>query len=150
MRLWCLSHRRPANMKYGSRRSVRLKIRHLAPVDGCACAFEDWVYGGWKVPWFHEMARRHILEGMELVFCDLGWWKTQSIQRKPPTLDGRPLPCHLQMPAIEPGPERWQVRIFIPALSKPVNVQGWTNGPIETKAGNTKIHIFPSTESINN
>ena len=60
MRSWYLSHRRPAkaqasmriravspepslfaHMKYGSRRRVRPKIRHLAPLDGCACAFED-------------------------------------------------------------------------------------------------------------
>ena len=70
MRLWYLSHRWPAkakvslricavlpepllftDMKYGSRRRVRPKIRrHLAPLDVCACAFEEWVYGGWKVP----------------------------------------------------------------------------------------------------
>ena len=69
MRLWYLSHRRPAkvqaslriravspetslfaHMKYGSRRRVRPKIRHLAPLDGCACAFEEWVYGGQKLP----------------------------------------------------------------------------------------------------
>ena len=25
-------------------------IRHLARLDGCACAFEERVYGGWKVP----------------------------------------------------------------------------------------------------
>ena len=25
-------------------------IRHLAPPDGCACAFEEWVYEGRKVP----------------------------------------------------------------------------------------------------
>ena len=54
MRLWYLSHRRPAkaslliravspepspfaHMKYGSRRRFRPKIRHLAPLDGCAC-----------------------------------------------------------------------------------------------------------------
>ena len=67
MRFWYLSHRRPAKdqaslrirpvspepsllaqMKYGSRRKVRPKIRHLAPLDGCACAFEKWVYGGRK------------------------------------------------------------------------------------------------------
>ena len=61
MRLWYLSHWRPAkaqailriravsqepllfaHMKYGSRRRVRPKIRHLAPLDGCACArFEN-------------------------------------------------------------------------------------------------------------
>ena len=65
MRLWYLSHRRPAkaqaslririvspgsslfaHMKYASRRRVRPKIRHLAPLDGCACAFEGWVFGG--------------------------------------------------------------------------------------------------------
>ena len=76
MRLWYLSHRRPAkaqaslriravsqepslfaNMKYGSWRRVRPKIRHLAPLDGCACAFEEWVHGGWKVPYSHDMAQ---------------------------------------------------------------------------------------------
>ena len=51
-------------MKYGSRRRVQPKIRPLAPLDGCACAFEEWVYGGRKkchnlmswpksvLPWF--------------------------------------------------------------------------------------------------
>ena len=53
MRLWYLIlHRRPAkaqvtehslfaHMKYGIRRRVHPKIRHLAPLDGCACAFEN-------------------------------------------------------------------------------------------------------------
>ena len=69
MRLWYLSHRWPAkaqaslricavlpepslfaHMKYRSRRRVQPKIRHLAPLDGCACAFEEWVYGGRKAP----------------------------------------------------------------------------------------------------
>ena len=58
MRLWYLLHRRPArpepslfaHMNYGNRRRIRLKIRHLAPLDGRACAFEEWVYGGRKVP----------------------------------------------------------------------------------------------------
>ena len=69
MRLWYLSYRRPAkaqaslriravspepslfaHMKYGSRWRVRPNIRHLAPLDGCACAFEEWVNGGRKVP----------------------------------------------------------------------------------------------------
>ena len=27
---------------------------------------------------------------------------------KPPTLDGRPLPCHMPIPGFEPGPQRWQ------------------------------------------
>ena len=37
-----------AYMKYGSRRRVLQKIRHLVPLDGCA--FEEWVYGGRKEP----------------------------------------------------------------------------------------------------
>ena len=41
---------------YGSRRRVRLKIRHLTPLDGCACAFEEWVYRGRKGPKSHELA----------------------------------------------------------------------------------------------
>ena len=67
--IWYLLHRRPAkaqaslricavstkpslfaHMKYGSRQRVWPKIRHLAPLDGCACAIEEWKYGGWKVP----------------------------------------------------------------------------------------------------
>ena len=69
MRLWYLSHRRPAkaqaslrirvvspkpllfaHMKYGSRRRVRPNIRHRASLNGCACSFEEWVYGGRNVP----------------------------------------------------------------------------------------------------
>ena len=46
-----------AHMKYGSRRKVRPKIRHLAPLDVCTCAFEEWVYGGRKVPKSHELAQ---------------------------------------------------------------------------------------------
>ena len=60
MRLCYLSHKRPANaqaslricavstepspfahMKYGSRRRGRPKIRHLAQLGGCICAFEE-------------------------------------------------------------------------------------------------------------
>ena len=69
MGLWYLSHRRPAkaeaslcicivlpepslfaHRKHRSRQKVWLKIRHLAPLDGCVCAFEEWVYGARKVP----------------------------------------------------------------------------------------------------
>ena len=69
VRFWYLSHRWPAkaqaslriravspqpslfeHMNYGSRQWVRQKIKHIAPLDGCACAFEEWVYKGWKVP----------------------------------------------------------------------------------------------------
>ena len=64
-----LSHRRPAkaqsslriravspepslfaHMNYGSWQRGILKIRHLALLDGCACVFEEWIYGGQKVP----------------------------------------------------------------------------------------------------
>ena len=60
MRLWYLSHRRPgkaqaslrictvspepllfAHMKYGSRQRVRPKIRHIAPLDGCASRLKN-------------------------------------------------------------------------------------------------------------
>ena len=69
MWLWYLSHRWPAkaqtslriceispepslfaHLKYGSRWRVRPKIKHLAPLYGCACTFEERVYGGQKVP----------------------------------------------------------------------------------------------------
>ena len=72
MRLWYLSHGRPAktqaslriravspepllfaHMEYESRRWAR----YLAPLDGCAWAFEEWVYGGRKVPLSHEMVQ---------------------------------------------------------------------------------------------
>ena len=55
MRLWyssaqsCQSLRCSHVMKYGSRR-VWPKIRHQEPLDVCACVFEEWVYGGRKVP----------------------------------------------------------------------------------------------------
>ena len=60
MRFWYLSHKRPAkaqaslrihavspepllsaHMKYGSRQGVQPKMRHLAPLDGCTCTFEE-------------------------------------------------------------------------------------------------------------
>ena len=83
MRLWYLSHRRPAkaqaslrihavspqpslfaHMKYGSRRRIRPKIRHLASLDGCTCVFKEWVYGGRKLPWSQELA--HLLHAQPL------------------------------------------------------------------------------------
>ena len=42
---------------------ARPKIRHLDPLDGCACASEECVYGGRKVPQSHEMA---LLENLEI------------------------------------------------------------------------------------
>ena len=32
-----------AHMKYGNGHRARLKIGHLAPLDGCSCAFEERV-----------------------------------------------------------------------------------------------------------
>ena len=78
MRLWYLSHRRPAKvqaslriravssepslfarMKYGSRRKVRRKVRHLAPMDGCACAFENELTEDEK---YHNLMSRSMTE----------------------------------------------------------------------------------------
>ena len=75
MRLWYLLHRRPAkaqaslriravlpepllftHIKYGSKQRVLPKIRHLTPLDGCTCAFEECIHGR-KVPSSHEMAQ---------------------------------------------------------------------------------------------
>ena len=69
MILWYLSHRRTAkaqarlrnravspepslfaHMKYEGRRRFRPNMRRVAPLVGCACAFEEGVYGGRKVP----------------------------------------------------------------------------------------------------
>ena len=47
------------HMKYGSRRKDT-KNQNLAPLDGCAGVFEEWIYGGWKVPWSHDMAHIFI------------------------------------------------------------------------------------------
>ena len=52
-----------AHMKYGSRRSVRPKFRHLAPLDDRTYAFEEWVYGGREVPYSHKMAHLILAEG---------------------------------------------------------------------------------------
>ena len=81
MRLWYLSHRRPAkaqaslriravspepslfaHMKYVyvNRWRAQSKIRDQAPSDGWACVFEEWVYGGGKVPLTHEMAQMTV------------------------------------------------------------------------------------------
>ena len=99
-----LSHRRPAKaqaslriravssepslfaqMKYGSRRRVQQKIRHLAPLDGCACAFEEWVYGGRKVTtsWYgsnviqrtlrHSVTVLNSWAPRKLLSCSLLW-----------------------------------------------------------------------------
>ena len=36
-------------------------IKHLATLDGCTCAFEEWVYGGRKVPYSHELAHLMLI-----------------------------------------------------------------------------------------
>ena len=89
MRLWYLSHRWPtkaqvspgiravspepslfAHMKYGSRRRGWPKIRHLTQLDGCACTFEEWVYGGGLRLW-------HFSSPLNSFFkcaCAAIWW----------------------------------------------------------------------------
>ena len=43
-----------------------------APLDGCACVFEDWIYGWQKVPKLHELA--------PIMAC-MGWWKVGLVGR---------------------------------------------------------------------
>ena len=45
-----------AHMKYGSRRRVWPKIRHVAPLDGSTYVFQERVYGGRNMPYSHEPA----------------------------------------------------------------------------------------------
>ena len=84
MRLWymLLPHRRPAKAQARSLarafavrthelwniRRVRPKIRHLAPLDDCACVFEEWS-NGQKVPKSHELAQ-FIVSKYIKVFTD--------------------------------------------------------------------------------
>ena len=89
MILWYLPHRRPAkaqaslricailpepslfaHIKYGSRQRVHPRIRHLAPLDGCACAFEEWVYGGRKVPYLMTWLNFVFMSPQKLVFSE--------------------------------------------------------------------------------
>ena len=57
----CCSH------TFGSRQSVQPKIRHLAPLDGCPCAFEEWVYRRRKVPYL--MAQMEMAGLFFFFFC---------------------------------------------------------------------------------
>ena len=86
--IWYLSsHRRPAkaqaslrirtaspepsllaHIKYGSRRRGQPKIRHQGPLDGCACAFEECIYGGRKVPFSRDMAQLFLLHAFFVLF----------------------------------------------------------------------------------
>ena len=96
MRLWYLLHRRLvkaqvslhiravspepllfAHMKYGSRRMVQPKIRHLAPLDGCACAFEEmslWMTKSAIISWAGSFTVYLVTEPItnKLVFS---WWE---------------------------------------------------------------------------
>ena len=42
---------------------------------------------------------------------------------KPPTLDGRPLFCHVPTPGLDPESQRWQASAITTALSRPLNGQ---------------------------
>ena len=59
----------------GDQRSLRVrpKIRQLAPLDGCTCAFEEWVYGR-KVPKSHELAHIITFFGSKTVRPSQGWY----------------------------------------------------------------------------
>ena len=48
LRIWAVSPEPLLfpQLKYGSRQRVQPKIRHIAPLDGCACTFEESVNGG--------------------------------------------------------------------------------------------------------
>ena len=50
-----------AYIKYGSRRRVRLKVRLLAPLDGCTGAFKEWVCGRRK--------NHNLMRWLLYVFC---------------------------------------------------------------------------------
>ena len=65
-----------AYIKYGNRQRVRLKIRHLAPLDGCACASEEWVYGGRKVPYLMTLLKYFLSTGS--VSWDGGWEEDEN------------------------------------------------------------------------
>ena len=115
MRLWYLSHRRPAkaqaslriravspepslfaHIKYGSRRRVRPKYRHLASLDGCACVWRmslqktksakiSWAGSTKKVIlclWFPEMCRR--VKSFHEMFCCKVDCNTRNIPGKVP------------------------------------------------------------------
>ena len=42
---------------------------------------------------------------------------------KPPTLDGRPLFCHMPTPGLDPESQRWQASAITTVLSRPLNGQ---------------------------
>ena len=110
MRLCYLSHRRPAkaqvslriravslepsvfaHMNYGSRRRVRLKIRHLAPLDVCACVFEKWIYRGQKVSKSQELAQINKRNEKRAKMQDNN--KIHQLIGQPPKKDNIPYKC---------------------------------------------------------
>ena len=56
LRWVCASAQSHQSLRYSHTWSMKVgwrvwpKIRHLAPLNDCACVFEEWVYGGRKVP----------------------------------------------------------------------------------------------------
>ena len=56
MRVWYLSHRRAAKARafavstHEVWKKTKGSAKNLAPLDGCACPFEERVYGGQKLP----------------------------------------------------------------------------------------------------
>ena len=62
------------HMNYGSRQRVRPKIRYLAPLDDCACVFEEWIYGGQKVP------KSHVLTQLMIKLKDFLNWQISWTQ----------------------------------------------------------------------
>ena len=160
MRLRYLSHRWPAKaqaslrvravspepllfalMMYGSRRRVRPNIRHLAPLDGCACAFEEWVYGGRKVPQSHELAHFEVswLSLQYYMYTEdkrnatLTWAASWQNQRND---------CALNEDADQPGHTlcaQWIAKVpsFLHADSDDTDQSGWMPTLIWVFAGHT-------------
>ena len=116
MRLWYLSQRQPAkalaslhictvspesllfaHIKYGSRQRVRPKIRHLAPLDGCTCAFEEWVYGGQKC---HNLMRwpNYYAPNFEEVAGAYWFWVASPSVCSSKTVHARVLKFHIWIP----------------------------------------------------
>ena len=78
-----------AHMKYGSRQRVGPKIRHLAPLDGCACAIEEkneftedekchnlmsWLIFSFRNSKAHTLHDTHILSAYRSMIMDVILW----------------------------------------------------------------------------
>ena len=66
--------------------------------------------------------RRRVCERY-VVICGGG---NRRFRGKPPTLDGRPLPCHMSTPGfdLESRQQRWQTNALTTALSRPLGILG--------------------------